>query len=90
MLHSLFISRTLLAFQFNFHELNIVYAAYTAFSSVHKSIDLRSKSMDWFLYNNGLRHERVNWILTHYSRVLLFLYPLKTLENLKVFCFQGI
>ena len=37
MLHSLFISRTLLAFQFNFHELNIVYAAYTAFSSVHKS-----------------------------------------------------
>ena len=21
--------------------------------------DLRSKSMDWFLYNNGLRHERV-------------------------------
>ena len=24
------------------------------------SIDLRSKSMDWFLYDNGLRHERVN------------------------------
>ena len=22
-------------------------------------IDLRSKSMDWFLYNVGLRHERV-------------------------------
>ena len=22
-------------------------------------IDLRSKSMDWFLYGNGLRHERV-------------------------------
>ena len=24
------------------------------------SIDLRSKSMDWFLYDNGLHHERVN------------------------------
>ena len=24
------------------------------------SIDLRSKSMEWFLYDNGLRHERVN------------------------------
>ena len=23
-------------------------------------IDLHSKSMDWFLYDNGLRHERVN------------------------------
>ena len=26
----------------------------------NQSIDLRSKSMDWFLYDNGLRHERVN------------------------------
>ena len=26
----------------------------------NQSIDLRSKSMDWFLYNNGLRHDRVN------------------------------
>ena len=25
----------------------------------NQSIDLRSKSMDWFLYHNGLRHERV-------------------------------
>ena len=25
----------------------------------NQSIDLQSKSMDWFLYNNGLRHERV-------------------------------
>ena len=25
-----------------------------------QSIDLRSKSVDWFLYDNGLRHERVN------------------------------
>ena len=25
----------------------------------NQSIDLRSKSMDWFLYDNGPRHERV-------------------------------
>ena len=25
----------------------------------NQSIDLRSKSLDWFLYDNGLRHERV-------------------------------
>ena len=25
----------------------------------NKSIDLQSKSIDWFLYDNGLRHERV-------------------------------
>ena len=26
-----------------------------------QSIDLQSKSMDWFLYNNGLRREEVNY-----------------------------
>ena len=26
----------------------------------NQSIDLRSKSMEWFLYDNGLCHERVN------------------------------
>ena len=26
----------------------------------NQSIDLRSKSVDWFLYDNGLHHERVN------------------------------
>ena len=26
----------------------------------NQSIDLQSKSFDWFLYDNGLRHERVN------------------------------
>ena len=25
----------------------------------NQSIDLQSKSVDWFLYDNGLRHERV-------------------------------
>ena len=29
----------------------------------NQSIDLLCKSMDWFLYDNGLRHERVNLVL---------------------------
>ena len=31
----------------------------------NQSIDLQSKSMDWFLHDNGLRHERVNWYDYH-------------------------
>ena len=27
-----------------------------------KSIDLLCKSMDWFLYDNGIRHERVKFV----------------------------
>ena len=42
-----------------------------------QSIDLQSKSVDWFLYDNGLRHERVNSIIiitaiTFICLVLLF------------------
>ena len=29
----------------------------------NQSIDLQSKSMDWFQYDNGLRHERVNYLI---------------------------
>ena len=29
----------------------------------NQSTDLRSKSMDWFLYDIGLRHERVNQVI---------------------------
>ena len=28
-------------------------------SYINQSIDLQSKSMNWFLYDNGLRHERI-------------------------------
>ena len=28
-----------------------------------KSMNLRSKSMDWFLYDNGVRHEKVNGLI---------------------------
>ena len=31
----------------------------------NQSIDLLWKSMDWFLYDNGLRHERVNLYSKH-------------------------
>ena len=33
-----------------------------ALSYRNQSIDLQSKSKDWFLYDNGFRHERVKWI----------------------------
>ena len=42
-------------------------------SNRNQSIDLQSKSMDWFLYGNGLRHERIN----------IFLNCMKTLEKIK-------
>ena len=33
----------------------------------NQSIDLLWKSMDWFLYHNGLRHERVKFYCDSYS-----------------------
>ena len=35
----------------------------------NQSIDLRSKSMDWFLYDNGLRLEKVKFLWKHCSFV---------------------
>ena len=42
----------------------------------NQSIDLRSKSMDWFLYDDGIRHERVNntgtlSVLLNYKAMLI-------------------
>ena len=34
----------------------------------NQSIDLLRKSMDWFLYDNGLRHERVKSIEIKYEK----------------------
>ena len=31
----------------------------------NQSIDLQSKAMDWFLYDNGLHHERVNNLINN-------------------------
>ena len=36
----------------------------------NQSIDLLCKSVDWFLYDNGLHHERVNRILNLQDRKL--------------------
>ena len=41
----------------------------------NQCIDLQSKSMDWFLYDNGLPHERVNaW--THHHTETLFIFTI--------------
>ena len=37
-----------------------------------QSIDLQNKSVDWFLYNKNLRHERVNALLLAYIRWDIF------------------
>ena len=37
----------------------------------NQSIDLQSKSMDWFLYDNNLRHEKVN-IKANFGRQSLY------------------
>ena len=34
----------------------------------NQSIDVPSKSMDWFLYDNGLRHERVKGDLKYFAK----------------------
>ena len=41
----------------------------------NQSIDLRSKSMDWFLYDIGLRHERVKKII--YDKMHFSLLPFR-------------
>ena len=32
-------------------------------------IDLFCKPIDWFLYDNGLRHERVDWLRKHIKKI---------------------
>ena len=41
-------------------ELYLTFSWRRPFSYRNQSIDLPCKSMDWFLYDNGLRHEMVN------------------------------
>ena len=57
-----------------------------ALSHRKQSIDLPSKSIDWFLYDRDLRHERVKPL--HFTAIIL--YPLKTSKKLLVFfVFRG-
>ena len=47
--------------QYIIHDINLVNSFMTeALSYRNQSIDLLRKSTYWFLYDNGLRHERVN------------------------------
>ena len=46
--------------QFLIHYLTISWRRPLSYRN--QSIDLVCKSMDWFLYDNGLRHERVNFV----------------------------
>ena len=47
-------------FRDNLHTFPLTLLWRRLLSYRNQFIDLRSKSMDWFLYDNGLRHERVN------------------------------
>ena len=51
-------------------EINLTLSWRRPLSFRNQSLDLQSKSMDWFLYDNGLRHERVNYyqnLSSHYN-----------------------
>ena len=52
----------------------------------NQSINLQSKSMDWFLYDNGFRHERANWLSTlmYLLKMILTRIPFRLL-NLSLF-----
>ena len=39
----------------------LTYSRRRSLSYRNQSIDLQSKSIDWFLYDKNLRHERVNY-----------------------------
>ena len=52
----------------------------------NQSIDLQSKSMDWFLYDNGLYHERVKEVLISscvtLCAICYYLYSFKNVKNI--------
>ena len=45
--------------EYNFNKLTLTLSWRRPLSYKNQSIDLQSKSMDWFLYDNGLRDERI-------------------------------
>ena len=53
------------------HSIHLTLSWWGPLSYRNQSTDLQSKSMDWFLYDNGLRHERVKtYALTTLSKTL--------------------
>ena len=45
--------------------------------------------MDWFLYDNGLRHERVKCLRESGTRVLTLLYKNITMKDDKYLCYKA-
>ena len=43
-----------------FHRISLTLSRRRSISCRNQPIDLQGKSLDWFLYDFGLRHERVN------------------------------
>ena len=50
-----------------------------------QSIDLQSKSVDWFLYDRELRHERVNKKVRKFKRFFIY-HAMITGTNIKIEC----
>ena len=50
----------------------------------NQSIDLQSKSMDWFLYHRDLRHERVNILIELYFNHLIRFNPFLPRQSWKI------
>ena len=50
---------TTLQYEYILHDLTLSWRRPLSYRN--QSIDLPSKSMEWFLYDNDLRHERVNF-----------------------------
>ena len=61
-----------------FHRLTLSWGRPISYRN--QSIDLRSKSVDWFLYDIGVRHERVKWFLCLIASIWRYVYPLSTGE----------
>ena len=43
-------------------QINLTLSRRRSLSYRNQSVDLQNKSMDWFLYDNGLRHESAEGI----------------------------
>ena len=53
-----------LPLQVRYHSALNLFSSFMTEAVIYRnqSIDWQSKSTDWFLYDNGLRHERVRWL----------------------------
>ena len=79
------LSNSCIHFQFRFWQKHLTIGALIyltlswrrPLSYRNQSIDLLCKSMDWFLYHNGLRYERVNTEMNIYSYSEKFIHKIR-------------